>query len=121
MKLDNIRKGILHNLAVKNRHTLEVSKSIEGNSYFGQCIFVGISRMFDFSVEEISDYLSLDIESVEFHDQKFRSLLDIYFNQQDPGDTIKNFHTKTSLILNHIKLNYGKVVSLGEIIKDNIK
>lgn len=121
MKLDNIRKGILHNLAVKNRHTLEVSKSIEGNSYFGQCIFVGISRMFDFSTENIADYLSVDLETVDFYDQKFRSLLDTYFNTDNPGDTIKNFHTKTSLVLNHIKINYGKVVSLGEIINKNIK
>ena len=57
MNLLDIREGILNNLAVKNKHTLDVDPVLEGNSYFGQCIFVGVSRMFNFSKEEIQQFL----------------------------------------------------------------
>ena len=58
MELRDIKKGILNNLAVKNPHTLEVDPVLEGNSYFGLCIFVGVSRMFNFSLAEITDFLN---------------------------------------------------------------
>ena len=120
MTLENIKKGVIANLAVRNKYTLEVDKTIEGNSYFGVCIFVGISRMFDYSLNEIQEHLSEDLETVKFMEEKFRIILNDYFNGEK-GDTSKNFHTKTSLILNFIKNNYGKKVSLAEIIKDQIK
>ena len=46
MELKNIREGILKNMAVKNRWNLEVDQVIEGNSYFGQCIFIGVASMY---------------------------------------------------------------------------
>jgi len=121
MTIDNIKTGILKNLAVKNPHTLEVDKSIEGNSYFGVCIFVGICRMFDFSIDQITEYLSEDEEAVIFMEEKFRSILNEYFNSKDNTATTKGFGIKTNLILNYIKNNYGKTVPLSEIIKNDIR
>lgn len=121
MTLDNIKKGIVCNLAVRNPHTLEVNPVIEGNSYFGVCIFTGISRMYGFTIEEISEYLSEAPSDIEFMEKKFLTILDEYYNTKEPGVTAKGFNTKTSLILNYIMHNYGKTVSLAEIIKDNIK
>ena len=121
MTIENIKKGILKNLAIKNPYTLEVDKSIEGNSYFGVCIFVGICRMFDFSIKVITSHLSEDEEAVVFMEEKFRSILHEFFNSDSPTATTKAFATKTNLILNHIKLNYGKVLPLSEIINSEIK
>tara|TARA_R110002050_G_scaffold150400_6_gene277122 strand:- start:762 stop:1127 length:366 start_codon:yes stop_codon:yes gene_type:complete len=121
MTLENIRQGILSNLAVRNRFTLEVDPVIEGNSYFGVCIFVGVALMHNFTIESIQEFLSEDKENILFMESKFLSIMDEYFNTKDPGDTAKGFHIKTSLILNYIKHNYGKTVSLAEIIKNQIK
>lgn len=121
MELDNIRKGILKNLAVKNPHTLEVNAVIEGNSYFGVCIFVGISLMFGHSHKVIGEYLSEDKEHINFLEEKFLSILGDYFNTKDPSTTTKGFYTKTSLVLNYINNNYGKQISLADVIKDKIK
>jgi len=121
MKLNDIKKGILNNLAVKNRHTLEVDSVIEGNSYFGVCIFVGISRMFNFSAQEISDFLSEDLHHVKFMEDKFITILDDYFNSKEPSATSKAFSVKTNLLLNHIRIEHSKTVSLAEIIKEKIK
>lgn len=121
MKLIDIKKGILKNLAVKNPHTLEVSAVIEGNSYFGACIFVGIGRMYNFSVGELAEELSETKEHVEFLEEKFISILGDYFTTKEPSTTTKGFFIKTNLILNHIRINHSKTISLDEIIKDKIK
>jgi hypothetical protein len=121
MELKDIKKGILHNLAVKNRHTLEVDSVIEGNSYFGVCIFIGISKMFNFSSQKIADFLSEDLDHVEFLEEKFLSILDDYFNKKEPSTTAKAFYIKTNLLLNHIRIEHSKTISLAEIIKDKIK
>tara|TARA_B100000780_G_scaffold223130_1_gene162230 strand:- start:2131 stop:2496 length:366 start_codon:yes stop_codon:yes gene_type:complete len=121
MELSDIKKGILNNLAVRNQYTLEVDPVLEGNSYFGLCIFVGVARMFNFSLEEIQDYLRQDMEHVKFLEGKFLSILDSYFNTKDPSLTTKGFYTKTNLILNHIRLEHKKIVSLADIIKEKIK
>jgi hypothetical protein len=121
MELKDIKKGITRNLAVKNPHTLEVNAVIEGNSYFGTCIFVGVSRLYNFSIEEITNFLSEDKEHVEFLEEKFLSILGDYFNTKDPSTTTKGFFTKTNLILNHIRIEHSKTISLAEIIKEKIK
>lgn len=121
MKLLDIKKGILHNLAVRNQHTLEVDPVLEGNSYFGLCIFVGVSRMFNFSKTEIQEFLSEPMDHVEFLEEKFLSILDNYFNTKDPSVTTRGFFVKTNLILNHIRLEHQKSVSLKDIIKEKIK
>lgn len=121
MKLSDIRKGILNNLAVKNRHTLEVDSVIEGNSYFGTCIFVGVARMYNFSEEEVSQSLSENLHHIKFLEDKFLTILDDYFNTKDPSTTAKAFFIKTNLILNHIRIEHGKTISLAEIIKEKIK
>lgn len=121
MELDNIKKGILKNLAVKNPHTLEVSAVIEGNSYFGECIFVGISLMFGHSHDLVGKYLSIDQDRVEFLEKKFLDILGEYFETKDPSATTNGFYTKSSLVLNFIKYEYGKTISLAEVIKDKIK
>ena len=121
MKLTDIRKGILNNLAVKNRHTLEVDSVIEGNSYFGVCIFVGISRMFNFSEKEIAEFLSEDLHHIKFLEDKFLTILDDYFNTKAPSTTAKAFFVKTNLLLNHIRIEHSKTISLAEIIKEKIK
>ena len=121
MNLLDIRKGILNNLAVKNKHTLDVDPVLEGNSYFGQCIFVGVSRMFNFSKEEIQEFLYEPMDHIEFLEEKFLSILDTYFNTKEPSLTTKGFYTKTNLILNHIRLEHRKTVSLADIIKEKIK
>jgi hypothetical protein len=121
MDLSKIRKGILKNLAVKNPHTLEVNSVIEGNSYFGLCIFIGLGLMFGHSHKTIAEYLSEDVDHVKFLEEKFISILSDYFNTKKPTTTAKGFYTKTSLVLNFINNNYGKKVSLAEVIKDKIK
>lgn len=121
MKLADIKKGILKNLAVKNPHTLEVSAVIEGNSYFGACIFVGIGRMYNFSVQELAEELSESKDHIDFLEEKFLNILNDYFSTKDPSATTKGFFVKTNLILNYIRINYSKTVSLDEIIKDKIK
>jgi len=121
MELNSIKKGIIKNLAVRNRHTLEVDAVIEGNSYFGLCIFVGISLMFGHSEKYIAEYLSEDVKHIRFLEEKFLSFLGDYFNSKNPSTTTKSFYTKTSLVLNFINNNYGKKISLAEVIKDKIK
>lgn len=121
MQLEDIKIGIIHNLAVKNKHTLEVDSVLEGNSYFGLCIFVGVARMFNFSLEEIQDYLREPMDHIEFLEEKFLNILGTYFSTKQPSLTTKGFYTKTNLILNHIKLEHRKTVSLADIIKDKIK
>ena len=121
MKLQDIKIGIINNLAVKNRHTLEVDSVLEGNSYFGLCIFVGVARMFNFSIEEIQEYLREPLDHIEFLEEKFLNILNSYFNTKDPSVTTKGFYTKTNLILNHIRLEHRKTVTLADIIKDKIK
>lgn len=121
MQLEDIKIGIIHNLAVKNKHSLEVDSVLEGNSYFGLCIFVGVARMFNFSLEEIQDYLREPMDHIEFLEEKFLNILGTYFSTKQPSLTTKGFYTKTNLILNHIKLEHRKTVSLADIIKDKIK
>lgn len=121
MELKDIKKGILKNLAVKNPHTLEVNAVIEGNSYFGSCIFVGLARIYNFSVNEIQEFLSEDAEHIKFLEEKFLSILGDYFNTKTPSTTTKGFFTKTNLILNHIRIEHSKTISLAEIIKEHIK
>ena len=121
MELENIKRGILANLAVKNPHTLEVNQVIEGNSYFGVCIFTGIALMYGHSKEDIADFISEDISNIEFMEGKFLSIMDEFYNTKDPRVTAKGFHTKTSLVMNYIKNRHGKAVSLAEIIKEHIK
>jgi len=121
MKLSDIKKGIIANLAVRNPHTLEVNSVIEGNSYFGLCIFTGVSLMFGHTIDDIAEYQSDDKENIEFMEKKFIQIMDEFYNTKEPGVTAIGFHTKTSLILNFIKHNYGKTISLAEIIKENIK
>tara|TARA_B100000795_G_C22405367_1_gene288746 strand:+ start:111 stop:476 length:366 start_codon:yes stop_codon:yes gene_type:complete len=121
MTLLDIKKGIIRNLAVKNPHTLEVDPVLEGNSYFGLCIFVGVSRMFNFSLEEIQDFLREPMDHCEFLEEKFLSILGTYFNTKKPSLTTKGFYTKTNLILNFIRLEHRKTVSLADIIKEKIK
>ena len=121
MKLEDIKIGIIHNLAVKNKHTLEVDSVLEGNSYFGLCIFVGVARMFNFSLEEIQDNLRETMDHIEFLEEKFLNILGTYFSTKQPSLTTKGFYTKTNLILNHIRLEHRKTVSLADIIKDKIK
>ena len=121
MKLNDIKKGILKNLAVKNHHSLEVDPVLEGNSYFGLCIFVGVSRMFNFSMEEIQEFLHEPMDHIEFLEGKFLSILGNYFNTKTPSLTTKGFYTKTNLILNHIRNEHQLKVSLADIIKDKIK
>lgn len=121
MKLTDIKRGILKNLAVRNTHTLEVNPVIEGNSYFGACIFVGVGKMYNFSTTELAEELSETEEHVEFLEEKFINILGDYFTTKDPSITTKGFFVKTNLILNHLRINYNKTVSLDEIIKDKIK
>tara|TARA_B100000780_G_scaffold231386_1_gene171185 strand:- start:462 stop:827 length:366 start_codon:yes stop_codon:yes gene_type:complete len=121
MKLRDIKIGILKNLAVRNQHTLEVDPVLEGNSYFGLCIFVGVARMFNFSLEEIEEYLREPMDHIEFLEEKFLSILGTYFSTKEPSLTTKGFYTKTNLILNHIRLEHKKTVSLADIIKEKIK
>lgn len=121
MELESIRSGIVANLAVKNPHTLEVNQVIEGNSYFGVCIFTGVALMYGYSSEDIAEFLSDDLSNVEFMEGKFLSIMDEFYNTKDPGVTAKGFHTKTSLVMNYIKNKHGKTVSLAEIIKEHIK
>jgi len=121
MELQDIKKGIINNLAVKNKHTLEVDSVLEGNSYFGLCIFVGVSRMFNFSLEEIQDFLREPMDHIEFLEEKFLNILGSYFNTKDPSLTTKGFYTKTNLILNHIRIEHRKTITLADIIKEKIK
>ena len=121
MKIEAIKKGVMNNLSVKNPLTLEVKPSIEGNSYFGVCIFVGVARMFNFSHGEINEMLTDDMENVLFMEEKFLQILGDYFHSKNPSETEKALFTKTNLVLNHIKLNHGKTVSLAQIIKDKIR
>lgn len=121
MTLDNIKKGILSNLAVKNRYTLEVNHVIEGNSYFGVCIFVGVSAMFGFEDSEVEDYLSIDSSERDFMHAKFLDIIEQYYSNKEGSTTAKRFHTKVNLILNHLYTITRKKVTLADIIKDKIK
>lgn len=121
MTLEDIKKGIVKNLTVKNPHTLEVNAVIEGNSYFGACIFVGVARIYNFDYKEIQEYLSEDEDHIMFLEDKFLNILSDYFNTKEPSITTKGFFTKTNLILNHIRIEFKKTISLADIIKDKIK
>tara|TARA_Y100000114_G_C11687634_1_gene291907 strand:- start:120 stop:488 length:369 start_codon:yes stop_codon:yes gene_type:complete len=122
MDLKDIRSVICCNMAVKNIHTLEVNQTIEGNSYFGVCIFIGLAKMFGFEDTEIEDFVSVDAEEREFMQNKFLKYLTDYFeDEKSPNTTAKRFYTKVNLILNGVKINHNKVVTLADIIKDNIK
>ena len=122
MELRDIRYVICSNMAVKNIHTLDVNQTIEGNSYFGVCIFIGIAKMFGFENEEVEEFISIDSDERIFMENKFlRYLKDYFDNEPNANTTSKRFYTKVNLILNGIKLNHNKMVSLADIIKDNIR
>lgn len=120
MDLKTIKKAIISNLAVKNPHTLEVDHVIEGNSYFGMCIFIGVGLMYGNKEEEIELILNIGPEEREFYHKKFLLFLNEYYNETE-STTTKRFGTKVNLILNYIKNHGGKQISLAEIIKDNIE
>ena len=53
---------------------------------------------------------------------KFLKYLTDYFeDEKSPNTTAKRFYTKVNLILNGVKINHNKVLTLADIIKDNIK
>lgn len=54
-------------------------------------------------------------------EDKFITILDDYFNSKEPSATSKAFSVKTNLLLNHIRIEHSKTVSLAEIIKEKIK
>lgn len=120
MELRNIREGIEKNMAVKNRWNLEVDQVIEGNSYFGVCIFVGVASMYGFSKAEVKEFLSIDTEERDFMEEKFIRILKDSFDKNNDSVTAKRFQTKVNLILNFIRHEYRKTVSLKDIIANKI-
>tara|TARA_R100000458_G_C8196031_1_gene188122 strand:+ start:252 stop:614 length:363 start_codon:yes stop_codon:yes gene_type:complete len=120
MEIRDIQDAIIKNMAVKNRHTLEVNAVIEGNSYFGVCIFIGVAAMFQLEDEEVRKFLSIDENERIFMEQKFLSNLKDGFEYDVPGTTSKRFVTKVQLILNSLKHAGKGRINLVDIIKDKI-
>ena len=120
MELKNIKEGIIKNMAVKNSWNLEVDQVIEGNSYFGLCIFIGVASMYGFSDQSVKDFLSIDREEREFMEEKFLRILGDSFDTKNDSVTAKRFQTKVNLILNYIRHEFKKTVNLKDIIQNKI-
>ena len=120
MELKNIREGILKNMAVKNRWNLEVDQVIEGNSYFGQCIFIGVASMYGFNNQSVKDFLSISTDERDFMEDKFLRILQDSFDKKNNSVTAKRFQVKVNLILNYIRHEFKKTVNLKDIIQNKI-
>ena len=120
MELKNIREGIIKNMAIKNKWTLEVDQVIEGNSYFGVCVFVGVASMYDFDPVEVRTFLSIEEEERSFMESKFIKILKDSFDKKNDSVTAKRFQTKVNLILNYIRNEFRKTISLRDIIENKI-
>tara|TARA_R110002049_G_scaffold186687_1_gene354955 strand:+ start:263 stop:625 length:363 start_codon:yes stop_codon:yes gene_type:complete len=120
MELENIREGIVKNMAVKNKWNLDVDQVIEGNSYFGICIFIGVASMYGFKEQSVKDFLSISMEERDFMEDKFIRILKDSFDKNNDSVTAKRFQTKVNLILNYIRNEFRKTVSLKDIIENKV-
>ena len=107
-------------MAINNPHTLETDQLIEGNTYFGVCVFVGVAGLFLFSNEEVQESVSITAKERDFMEKKFRKICEEYFSTNYPSVTTKRFGTKVNLVLNYLRLVHRKRVSLADIIKEKI-